>query len=745
MPIIGALLMLAMGLATYGMWNRAFDPETELPQSSRWLLAGVAAFLSVVVVVILPGIFFQNPSWLYLTNASIPAWVLFSAGRIYLNDPWFRERRKPLANVSVPSSAELFPDTPVGRAFAQMYDDEPKPQDYPPFPVYRIADSTELKKWKPAFQAADERAKMFPLVVTAYQKAYDHVERLVQSLVKPAPPDFLHVELIDAIPNLPGAIHSMVDLLFSREAFQANAFADFRRGYLSNQDAVSLSQLSVTEWNAGRKIYVTAFEGSARDLIDGYLKNTAFEHLLDQNLPFSIPRHVRPEHGVIVARSGGGKSQLIEALCLQDLASDDPPGMVVIDSKGGPSGLVERIAHLDCFHPDHGHLRDRLIIIDPLDIPNLNMFDVPEDQINDTIDSLRYFFDGLLGNELSGQMDVLFTPLMHVMLRHKGATLHTLRRAVADIGRFHEELAQIPKGAREFLTDFYNDKQNTYGGTKSAIITRLSQIINEERLDRMFSAERNTIDFFQEMNDGAIILISTAGMGRLGPLFGRYFVARLDAAAQARAPLLESERTQVHLYMDEAKQYLDPRLAGIFNTLRSFKVGAMVAFQNTGDIGEYTHIIRQSTAIKFMGNVTPHDAKEFANDMMTEPEFIFAQKKARGRRPTHTKFACYHPELNPELAVAVTVPILQLDRQKLMSERDYRRLRARNKVLMTTGLSEERDDYIPQIYVPGFELAEAEVMDTYVNEKEEVVPVKGRREKKSPPPRLQENDWGDSV
>jgi hypothetical protein len=81
--------------------------------------------------------------------------------------------------------------------------------------------------------------------------------------------------------------------------------------------------------------------------------------------PLVFSETLRASHGVIIAGTDGGKSQTLENLILADLDQDDPPGMVVIDSKAGPKDLLQRIARLDVFHPDHGRLRDRLVIIDP--------------------------------------------------------------------------------------------------------------------------------------------------------------------------------------------------------------------------------------------------------------------------------------------------------------------------------------------------------------------------------------------
>src|ERR1019366_10333911 len=96
-------------------------------------------------------------------------------------------------------------------------------------------------------------------------------------------------------------------------------------------------------------------------------------------LPFAIPEAARFEHTHIVAGSGHGKTQTLQHLILSDLATPDPPAMVIIDSQGDMIGKISRLTLFD------GALADRLVIIDPRDIehpPALNMFDVNLERIS---------------------------------------------------------------------------------------------------------------------------------------------------------------------------------------------------------------------------------------------------------------------------------------------------------------------------------------------------------------------------
>src|SRR5437016_5989360 len=87
---------------------------------------------------------------------------------------------------------------------------------------------------------------------------------------------------------------------------------------------------------------------------------------------FKIPRDFYLEHGAIFAPSGHGKSQFLQLLFMV-LLDDDPPAMSIIDSQGD---MLKKMEWLECFNPDDGISRDRLVIIDPEDArpPALNLF-----------------------------------------------------------------------------------------------------------------------------------------------------------------------------------------------------------------------------------------------------------------------------------------------------------------------------------------------------------------------------------
>jgi hypothetical protein len=523
------------------------------------------------------------------------------------------------------------------------------------------------------------------------------------------------IRLYDAIPNLSHVVFELFEVF--REGGEAGpAFTagySVWRAYERNGETVSYGLLSEPKYNRGDRVtfwdYLRDHEATREMAVRKYLGGTHFRQFFMRDVPYRLPDNLRTEHTVIVARSGGGKSQLLEALILHDLNQPDPPSIIVIDSKAGKADLFQRVAQLDVFHPDHGRLRDRLIMIDPKEKPPLNIFDVDRASIaeraNDIVASVRYFIDNLLANELTGQMRTLLNPLMQMMVRIDGATLHTLIRAIRDPYQWPNAINDLPEGARNFMLNDYNSEKGGYGQTKIALSTRINEILTNDELGSVFGAKNNTIDLADTMNKGKVILISTEYdyLHDNSPLFGRYFISRILAAARQRNEIPREERKRVHVYVDECKPYTDDKLEEVFNTIRSYGVGMTVAYQDVGQMSTHTNGIMGSTTIRITGELkNPSDRVVMAKHMEeSKPDFIAAQRVEvvpANKDPTYADFAVFVSE--PPGAQSAHLRFGQLDRAGLMSQEDYDRVRARNRDWIHRRDDDTHDDQEPDPPAP---------------------------------------------
>lgn len=434
-------------------------------------------------------------------------------------------------------------------------------------------------------------------------------------------------------------------------------------------------------------------------LAQAYLGQTSFKRLFDTELPISIPEPVRFEHCHIVGGTGHGKTQLLQLLIHQDIqeAHRDGRSVVVIDSQGD---LIRTISQLSYFDPAVEHsLADRFMLIDPNDIAfpvSLNMFDANlqrintypalerEKILNGTIELYEYIFGALLGAELTQKQGLIFRYLARLMMVIPGANIHTLRELLEDGAKFSGHFATLEGTARQFFeTEFMRPQ---FQATKTQALRRLWGVLSNPTFERMFSHTRNKVDLFDAMNSGKIIFINTAKdlLKQEGcEIFGRFFIAMIAQAALQRAAIPEHQRRDAFVYVDEAHDYFDDTIEQLLNQARKYRVGLTLSHQNLDQLSQGLRAsIMASTSTKLVGGMSAKDAKTFAPDMRTSPEFLQAMHKADDR----TQFACFVKNVTPR-ALAVSIPLGVVNALPTISVDAYDQLVAKNRELYCAPLT----------------------------------------------------------
>ena len=111
---------------------------------------------------------------------------------------------------------------------------------------------------------------------------------------------------------------------------------------------------------------------------------------------------------------------------------------------------------------------------------------------------------------------------------------------------------------------------------------------------------------------------------------GRFFIALIGQAIQERAVIRERMRRSTFIYVDEAHDYFDDNLEHLFNQLRKYRAGLIVAHQNLGQLsGRLRNTMMANTKIKMVGGLSETDAVAFSCEMQCGHLFLMQQKKAR--------------------------------------------------------------------------------------------------------------------
>ncbi len=353
-----------------------------------------------------------------------------------------------------------------------------------------------------------------------------------------------------------------------------------------------------------------------------------------------FPLEARFGHTHIVGGSGHGKTQAMQTLILKDLwrlAEEGRGSVIVIDSHGD---MINNILHLEMMQK----LSDRLILIDPNDVdhpPAINLFDFGlerarrydaverEKLLNGAISLYDYIFGALLGAELTARQSMIFRYLARLMMEVPGANIHTLMDFIANPENARPYLDRLNPTTRSFFETQFPSRM--FDETRGQVLTRLLMVLADQNLERMFSSERNTINFFEAMNQGSVILINTAKdlLKQEGcQILGRFFIALILQATQERAVIAPERRRSTFVYIDEAHDYFDEKLDEFINQARKFKVGLTLAHQNLGQLDPKLRAsVMSSTAIKLVGGVSSEDAKALAAEFQCDPGEIMGLNK----------------------------------------------------------------------------------------------------------------------
>lgn len=430
-----------------------------------------------------------------------------------------------------------------------------------------------------------------------------------------------------------------------------------------------LCAVSGIPWNerfsSKRKILlpIDRKELSAKELSDFYLTGTVFERFFDIEVPIPIPRDLRFEHMHILGGTGHGKTQLLQYLLMDDLhaALSEKRSIVVLDPDGT---LIHTISETDYFA--WGLLGERAVFIDPSESERpvgLNLFDAQrldgaemrtrEAVENNTIELFEYFFDALLGSELTGKQATLFRYLGLLLMQIPGGNIHTLRELMEDGRQYKSYMEKLEGSARVFFETRFFSKD--LAGTKSQVLSRLWAVLSNRSLDRLLSAKQSTINFDQALQDGKIIFVSTAKeyLGEEGSaIFARMMVAMLGQTLMRRAAIAPDQRTPTYIYIDEAEGVVDQTLIRLLSQTRKYKAAFTLAHQHLDQLSASARSgIFANTSLKLAGGISAKDAATFAQEMRCKADFILSQKKEAGR----SHFALYAKNITPS-AMTFAVP-----------------------------------------------------------------------------------------
>lgn len=309
----------------------------------------------------------------------------------------------------------------------------------------------------------------------------------------------------------------------------------------------------------------------------------------------------RARHMYIIGQTGTGKSTFMENLAVQDML--DGKGFAYIDPHG------DTAEKLICMVPKER--TEDIIYFCPADMDypiGLNLFgyDSPEQKdflIQESLNMLYKLYDPQRQGIVGPRFERIFTnAALLLMSGPVTGTFVDVPKLLVDNEYMKSRLKYVTDAnVLDFWTKEWpaSQRSNDAGEVTAWVVSKFGAFQSNEMMRNIIGQEKSSLKLREIMDDGKILLVNLS-KGRTGELnaklLGMIFVMQFYAAAMGRANMLESERRDFTLYVDEFQNFSTDSFASILSEARKFKLSLVVANQY---IGQLTDEIRDAV----FGNV----------------------------------------------------------------------------------------------------------------------------------------------
>ena len=303
----------------------------------------------------------------------------------------------------------------------------------------------------------------------------------------------------------------------------------------------------------------------------------------NRDLIFGIKESDRRRHVWAIGKTGTGKSTFIANMAIDDLKKGR--GMAIIDPHGDLSEILlnyipaSRINDVIYFNPVD---RDRPVRINVLEVKNPAQREL-------VVSGIVAIFNKLYGHSWGPRLEYILRNTLLALSEAGNATLADVPRMLTDKGFRTQVVGKLtdPVIKRYFEQEYERMPDKLMQESISPILNKVGQFISSPLIRGVISAPNSSIDMEEIMNDGKI-LIANLSQGLLGEdnaaLIGAMLITKFQLAAMNRVQLLEEERRDFYLYVDEFQNFATTSFIKILSEARKYRLSLMMANQYMAQI-----------------------------------------------------------------------------------------------------------------------------------------------------------------
>jgi CxxC-x17-CxxC domain-containing protein len=305
----------------------------------------------------------------------------------------------------------------------------------------------------------------------------------------------------------------------------------------------------------------------------------------NQERVFGIKADDRRRHMYVIGKTGMGKTNLLENLAIQDIQKGH--GIAFIDPHGDSAEkLIKAI-------PSH-RIND-VVYLNPADQDYPIAFNVMEkvgpEYRHLVASGLVGVFKKIWADSWGPRLEYILRNAILALLEYPGSTLLGVTRILVDKSYRARVVEKITDPVvRSFWVDEFSQwNDRVLQEVISPIQNKVGQFLSSSLIRNIVGQTTSSFDI-REVMDNRKILIINLSKGRIGEdngaLLGAMMITKIQLAAMGRVDILEDERKDFYLYVDEFQNFATESFANILSEARKYRLNLILANQYVTQIDE---------------------------------------------------------------------------------------------------------------------------------------------------------------
>ncbi|MBI2627204.1 MAG: type IV secretion system DNA-binding domain-containing protein [Parcubacteria group bacterium] len=298
----------------------------------------------------------------------------------------------------------------------------------------------------------------------------------------------------------------------------------------------------------------------------------------NKRVRFGIKPDDRRRHMYIIGKTGMGKTEILKNMAIQDIQMGH--GLAFVDPHGDTADSL-----LDYIPAER--VND-VIYFDPSDVSYPIGFNIME-QVNPEYRHLvaagvMGVFKKIWVDVWSARMEYILNNTILALLEYPGSTLLGINRMLADkeYRKKVVEKVQDPVVKAFWVQEFAKYTDRLASEATAAIQNKVGQFTSATLIRNIVGQEKSALNMREIMDSGKILILNLS-KGKIGEdtsrLLGALMVTRLQLAAMSRVDILEPDRKDFYLYVDEFQNFATESFASILSEARKYKLNLILAHQ----------------------------------------------------------------------------------------------------------------------------------------------------------------------